>query len=189
MNALIQEPLRRWRFSVDDYHRMAEAGIFSEEDRVELIEGEIIAMPPIGSPHGGRVNRLNAMLTAAAGDRAVIAAQNPVILGERSEPQPDIALLRPRADFYTDSNPGPEDVLLLIEVADATLATDRNIKVPLYARHGIPEVWIVDILHAQVLRFAEPEDGVYREQGPIDLARPAPLPGLPDCAVTLSVLF
>lgn len=192
MSALIQEPPRRRRFTVDDYHRMAEVGIFTEDDRVELIEGEIFETTPIGSPHAGRVNRLTAMLVHAVGNRAVVAAQNPVALGERSEPQPDIALLRPRADFYKDASPVAADVLLLIEVADASLETDRDIKVPLYARHGIPEVWIVDIPHRQVLRFAVPEAGGYREHGPVDLACPVALPGLPGlpgCAVALRALF
>lgn len=189
MTAILQEPVQRKRFSVADYHRMGEAGIFGEDDRVELIEGEIIEMTPIGSPHGGRVKQLNRLLAQAVGERAVIAVQDPVVLGERSEPEPDLALLRPRADFYTESHPRPPDVWLLIEVADTSLAFDRDVKVPLYARHGIPEVWLVDIEHRQVLRFAVPRDGVYQVEGVIDLGRPTPLPGLADCAIDLAGLF
>lgn len=189
MRAIDQEPLQRRRFTVADYQRMGEAGILGEDDRVELIEGEIFEMAPIGSPHGGRIKQLNQMLTRAIGERALVAVQDPIVLGERSEPEPDIAVLRPRADFYKDSHPEAPDVLLLIEVADTSLQTDRDIKVPLYARHGIPEVWIVDIGRRRVLRFADPVRGTYRVQGILDLARPRSLPGLADCVLDLSRLF
>ena len=189
MTTIDQAPLKHRCFSVADFHRMGEAGILGEDERLELIEGEIIEMTPIGSPHGGRVNQLNRLLTQAVGERAVVAIQNPVVLGEHSEPEPDLALLRPRADFYTSSHPQAADVLLLIEVADSSLASDRDIKVPLYARHGIPEAWIVDTEHRCVLRFADPRDGYYQAQEGIDLSKPVPLPGLPGCAVDLSGLF
>lgn len=182
-------PLPRRHFTVADYHRMGEAGILGEDERVELIEGEIIEMTPIGSPHGGRVNQLNRCLTQAVGESAVVAVQNPVLLGEHSEPEPDLALLRPRADFYTDSHPRASDVLLLIEVADSSLQTDRDIKVPLYARHGIPEVWIVAIGERQVLRFAEPVQGAYQVRETLDLSCPTPVPGLSHCTLDLAGLF
>jgi Uma2 family endonuclease len=189
MTATTEEPIRRRRFNLADYHRMGEAGILSEDDRVELIDGEIIEMTPIGSPHGGRVKRLVYLLTQAVGPHAIVAAQDPVILDDRSEPEPDLALLRPRADFYTESHPRPTDVLLLIEVADTSLQKDRQVKVPLYARHGIPETWIVDTEHQRVLRFAGLRDGTYQTEEEIDLNRPAPLPGLPGRAVDLAALF
>ena len=189
MSATAQAQTHRWLFTVDDYQRMGETGILHEDDRVELIEGEIVAMPPIGSPHGGRVNRLTRILTDAVGDSAVVAPQNPIVLGIRSEPEPDIALLRPRPDFYADAHPVAADVLLLIEVADSSLQYDLNVKVPLYARQGIPEVWVVDIAHRQVLRFSRPEGGAYRAQGPINLKDPITLPGLPGCTVQLAALF
>lgn len=189
MPATAAPPIPHWQFTVADYHRMGAAGILGENDRVELIEGEIVAMSPIGSPHGGRVNRLNRILIAAVGDRAVVSPQNPLILGEHSEPEPDLALLRPRPDFYTASHPQAADALLLIEVADTSLDYDLQVKVPLYARHGIPEVWVVDIGHRRVLRFSRPEAGQYREQGPLDLSVPTALPGLPDCSVVLASLF
>ena len=189
MPATAHAQTRHWLFTVGDYQRMGETGILHEDDRVELIEGEIVAMPPIGSPHGGRVNRLTRIMTDAVGDRAVVAPQNPVVLGIRSEPEPDIALLRPRPDFYTDSLPEAADVLLLIEVADTTPRYDLDVKVPLYARQGIPEVWVVDIAHRKVLRLRQPQDGTYREHGLIDLQTPIALPGLPDCTVQLAVLF
>jgi hypothetical protein len=137
--------LARRLFTVAEYHKMAEAGILSEDDRVELLEGEIVAMSPIGSRHAGTVKRLLDQFIPLQGARRVIlSVQDPIRLGEYSEPQPDLALLRPRADFYASSHPGPEDVLLIIEVADQSAAVDREVKVPLYARWGIPEVcwWI-----------------------------------------------
>lgn len=189
MTSSEQIPLPRRHFTVTDFHRMGETGVLGEDERVELIEGEIIQMTPIGSPHGGRINQLNRLLIQAVGERAVVAVQNPVTLDEQSEPEPDLALLRPRADFYTDSHPGAADVLLLIEVADSSLRIDRDVKVPLYARHGIPEVWIVAIGERQVLRFAVPDQGGYRVREIIDLSRPTAVPGLSQCMVDLSGLF
>lgn len=189
MTVTTEEQIRRHRFNRADYHRMGEVGILGEDDRVELIDGEIIEMTPIGSQHGGRVKRLVYLLTRAVAQHAIVAAQDPVILDDRSEPEPDLALLRPRADFYTESHPRPADVLLLIEVADTSLQKDRQIKVPLYARHRIPETWIIDTEHQRVLRFAEPRDGAYQTEEEIDLSRPTPLPGLPGRAVDLAGLF
>jgi Uma2 family endonuclease len=144
--SLLHQPwITRWKLDVRDYHRMGEAGILTEDDRVELIEGELVAMSPIGSDHSGGVNALTWLLVQGAGSRAVVAPQNPVRLSDHSEPQPDFALLRPRADFYRSETPTPADVLLLIEVADSSLRFDRLVKLPLYARHGIREVWIVDL--------------------------------------------
>ena len=133
------------RFTVDEYHRMAEVGLLGEDDRVELLEGEIIDMSPIGSRHAACVNRLTRLLATGLGDRAIVAVQNPVRVSDLSEPQPDLAVLRARDDFYAEQLPGPADVLLLIEVADTSLAFDRHVKVPLYARAGVPEVWVVDL--------------------------------------------
>jgi len=155
--------LARRLFTVAEYHKMAEAGILSEDDRVELLEGEIVAMSPIGSRHAGLVNRLNRLFSQRAGDQVVVSVQNPVRLGGYSEPQPDLALLRPRADFYTSSHPGPEDVLLVIEVAETSAAVDREVKVPLYARFGVPEVWLVDLAENLVEVFREPSAEGYRE--------------------------
>lgn len=136
---------RAYRLSVDDYHRMGESGILGGELRTELIDGEIIEMPPIGHPHAGTVNLLVKLLISAVGDQAVVAPQNPVYLDDHTEPLPDIALLLPRADYYRNAHAGPDDVLLLIEVADSSLAYDRDVKLPRYARAGIPEAWLVDL--------------------------------------------
>jgi Uma2 family endonuclease len=150
--------LLRHQFTVDEYYRMGAAGIISEDDRVELIEGEILEMTPISSRHAGAVNRLNRLLSQQAGECGLVSVQNPVRLGERSEPQPDLALLRPSEDCYAASHPEPKDVLLIIEVAETSADYDREVKVPLYARAGIPEVWVVDLTERRV--------EVYRGPGP-----------------------
>ena len=136
--------LLRHRFSVEEYHRMGQAGIFSEDARVELIEGEILEMTPIGSRHAAQVARLTDVLTFLLQRHAIVWVQNPVQLGSTIEPQPDLCVLRRRPDFYANAHPGPDDILLVIEVADTSLEFDRTVKIPLYARTGIHEAWLVD---------------------------------------------
>ena len=146
----------RHRISVDAFHRMGEAGVLGPADRVELIDGEIIDMSPIGVMHAAIVARLASHFSQRLGPTAVVWCQNPLRLDEVSEPQPDITILRPRADFYTTAHPGPADVLLVIEVADTSLAYDLGTKVPLYARHGIPEVWVIDAATRRTRVFRQP---------------------------------
>lgn len=129
-------------FTVDEYHRMGEAGIFSEDDRIELLEGEIFEMSPVGSRHASCVNRLSNEIPRLLGRTVVVCPQNPIRLNDRSEPQPDICIARWRSDYYRNSSPTPDDTLLVIEIADSTADADRKIKVPLYARAGIPEMWL-----------------------------------------------
>jgi Uma2 family endonuclease len=150
-------------FSVIEYYRMAEAGVLSPDDRVELIEGEIVKMSPIGSRHAACVRRLDAFLNHQAGDLAQVSVQSPVRLNDFSEPEPDIALLKPRDDFYADSHPTPADVLLIIEVADTSVEYDRSIKLPLYARAGIPQVLIVNMPSKMIESYAEPVNGAYQK--------------------------
>jgi hypothetical protein len=138
-------PEARHSFTVGEYHRMTQAGIFTEDDRVELIEGEVVHMAAIGSRHAACVDRLNRLFVRQAGDRAIVRVQNPVRLGDLSEPEPDLVLARARADFYAAAHPTAADVLLLVEVSDSSHRYDETVKVPLYARYGIPEVWIVDL--------------------------------------------
>jgi Uma2 family endonuclease len=152
--------IARWRFTVHDYHRMGEAGILHEDDRVELIEGEIVEMAAIGTLHFSCVNRLTRLLVMGVGDAAVVSVQNPVRLNEHTEPQPDITVIRPRD--YTESLPVPEDVLLLVEVSDTTLAYDRNVKLPLYARAGLGEVWIVNLPAKTIEQYTDPSGDGYR---------------------------
>ena len=150
-------------FTTTEYHKLLETGFFTEEDRVELIDGEIIAMSPIGPKHAGCVIRLITYLSRKVGRHALVNAQNPVWLNEYSEPQPDIALLKPREDFYMNSHPTPEDTLVAIEVADSTLEGDRQIKLPKYAQAGVPEFWLVDLVNNRIEVHALPNEGVYQE--------------------------
>lgn len=168
-------------FTVDEYYRMAEAGILHEDDRVELIEGRIVELSPIGGRHAACVDKLNRLLNQRVGDAAIVRVQNPVSLPGDSEPEPDIALLRPREDFYAEGHPGPEDVFLIIEVAETSLGYDRGIKAPLYARAGVPELWIVDLESGRVLIHGEPSEGVYgvvNEPGHDELLVPRMVPEL-----------
>jgi Uma2 family endonuclease len=145
------DAVARRRFTIDEYHRMGEAGILGCDERLELIAGHIVVREPIGSRHAGTVDRLNRLWTSRLGDRAIVRVQNPVLLPtEASEVQPDVMLLTPRADFYTASHPTPPDVLLLIEVADTSLLLDRRVKMPLYARGGIREAWLCDLTSGRV---------------------------------------
>jgi Uma2 family endonuclease len=138
--------LQTRRFTVDEYHRMGEAGILSEDDRVELLAGEIVSMSPSGPLHAGTVNRLTTLLSSRLRTQAIVGIQNPLLLRtEDSEPQPDAALLRPRTDFYTRAHPEAHDVYLVIEVADTPVEKDRDVKFPIYARAGIPEAWLLDL--------------------------------------------
>ena len=154
--------LVRRRFTVDEYYRMAEAGILKDEDRVELVDGEIVEMPPVGPSHGGCVDCLAWLFWQGLGNAAVIRVQNPVRLDEHTELQPDVALLRPRPDFYRGSHPGPADVLLIVEVGATSAALDRRVKLPLYARGGIPEVWLVDLGKATIRTHRDPTPTGYR---------------------------
>ena len=148
--------------TLDEYHTMGAAGVLKEDDRIELIEGEMIEMAPIGSRHLAKVNRLARLLAQCVGDQAIISVQNPIALPPHNEPQPDLALLKPRADDYEGQLPGVDDILLVIEVADTTLAYDRDAKMPIYARHGIIETWLVDIQAQTVSIYQEPGKNSYR---------------------------
>jgi len=146
-----------------DYRRMTREGLLREDDRVELIEGVIIPMSPTGSRHAGCVTRISSLLHRRLGRRAVIATQNPIVLNRWSEPEPDIAMLRQRADFYSERHPEPADILLLVEVADSSLLFDRRTKIPLYARARIQEVWLVDLVARKVEIHRQPAFRLYRD--------------------------
>lgn len=150
-------------FTVDEYYQMAQAGILSEDDRVELIEGEIVEMTPIGSRHAACADRLNQFFSERVRGRAIIRVQNPIRLSEYSEPQPDLALLQPRSDFYAQAHPEPENVLLVVEVAETSADSDRSVKVPLYARAGVPEVWLVDLAGECIESYRKPSPKGYGE--------------------------
>jgi Uma2 family endonuclease len=160
MTALPQKML----FNVDEYYRMADAGILTEDHRVELIQGEIVRMPPIGSRHAAVVNRVSQILMVPLVGKAVVTVQNPVRLDDHSEPEPDVAVLRLRDDFYAETHPHPEDVILLVEVSDTSYEFDTKVKLPLYAENGIPEVWIVHVPNDEVWVFREPSGRRYRHK-------------------------
>ena len=167
--------------TVEEYHRMGEAGILSEDDRVELIEGQLVAMTPIGSDHHGTVNALNRILVNAVGDRGIVSVQGPIRLDDFSEPEPDFAVLIPRDDFYRSATARPQEVLLVVEIAHSSLRYDRNIKIPLYARRNIPEVWIVDLVGNCVEVYREAEGDTYTQViriGPDGTLQPLMLPGV-----------
>lgn len=170
-----------FRLGVDAYHQMINAGIFDEDDRVELIEGELRAMPPIKPNQAGKNKRLNRLLTRGAGDDALVAVQDPLTLRPDSEPEPDLMLLRPREDFYENANPTPADTLLVIEICDTSLRYDQEIKVPLYAAHCVPEVWLLDLKQQRLEIYREPGADGYRvmlRPDPTEMVTPMLLPSL-----------
>ena len=149
---------RRYRFTVDEFARMGEAGIFTEDDRVELIDGEILEMTPIGALHAAVVSRLTELLVTRLAGKAYVSVQNPIRLGDHTEPQPDLVVARRRDSLYTDRHPEAGDIHLVIEVADSSLRYDKQEKAPRYGRAGIPETWLVDLEAGEI--------GVYTEPGP-----------------------
>lgn len=178
------ELLARRRFTVDEYHRMGEAGILSEGERVELIDGEVVRMPRTTPRHAGSVNRLVSLWTARLGARAVVHIRNPVRLPAYSELQPDLALLRPRADFYATSHPEASDVLLLIEVSDTTIEMDRRIKIPLYARYGIREAWLLDLTRDRLEVYRHPDSDGYRDVRVVERGQPLTAEAFPDTVLS-----
>ena len=181
--------LVRHQFTVKQFHQMAESGILSENDRLELIRGEMIDMSPIGRRHAGCVNRLVNLLIQLLGKQIVLAPQNPVELDETSEPQPDIALLKPRPDFYKNSHPQPEDIFLLIEVADTPVKYDREVKIPLYAEANIPEVWLVDVNQEVVEVYRNPLQGVYQDVQTLVKNQILSILAFPDMHINVSEMF
>jgi len=163
MSAQTESWPRPHRLTVHDYYRMAEAGVLSPDDRTELIEGEIIDMPPIGNRHAEVVRVLTKRLVRAIGDAAEVSAQLPVRLSLRSELQPDFALVKTKPGGYRSGHPAPSDVLLLIEVSDSTLRYDLGKRASLYAAHGVPEYWVFDLKRNRVWRHRAPTGGQYTQ--------------------------
>ncbi len=159
-NTKIQLP--RHHLSVHAFHKMGEAGILGEDARVELVDGELIDMAPIGSLHAGTVDRIARLFFARCTD-VIVRIQNPIVLGSDSELQPDLTLVRPREDNYTKSHPEPVDILLIVEVGDSTVRYDREIKIPLYAQYAIPEVWLLDLQRQQLEVYLQPGANGYRQ--------------------------
>ncbi|MEM8641289.1 MAG: Uma2 family endonuclease [Cyanobacteria bacterium P01_G01_bin.54] len=152
------------KFTTTQYHQMAQAGILTPDERIELIAGEIIPMSPIGLKHLAMVNRLANFLPLQLSGRAIVSVQNPIRLNDFSEPQPDLALLKPQTDFYASKLPEPNDCLLLLEVADSSLRSDQEVKAPLYAQNQIQDYWLIDVENNTVTIYRDPQAGVYQRQ-------------------------
>lgn len=181
--------VRPWRFTAADYHRVGKAGIFQPDDRVELIDGEIIRMSPIGDPHAGRVIVLNRIFSLKLGERAYVSVQNAVRLSEHSEPEPDLVIMRLPNAGESVRAPHPQDILLLIEVSDSTLSFDRDTKVPLYAQAGIPEVWLLDLPGDRLRVYREPSDGEYRSITVLARGESITLTAFPDITLTVDEIL
>lgn len=177
------------RFTVDDYYTMAKVGILSATERVELIDGQILARSPIGSRHAACVKRINHAFAQALGLQAIVSVQDPVRLDRHTEPEPDIALLRYREDFYRTSHPTAKDILLIVEVADSSAAVDRSIKKHLYAKHGVPEFWIVALEEACLEIYREPTATGYNRQQRLAAGDTLHLQAFPDLRFAVADLM
>ena len=190
MNAVMSEDfVPRHRFTVQDYYRMAEVGLLAPDARVELIDGEVIDMAPQGSLHAGILTRLTKRLVLAAGERAILRPQCPLRLDDFSEPEPDFALLKTRSDGYLTSHPGAADTLLIVEVSESSLRFDRNRKLLLYARHGIPEYWIVDVATPRLHVFHSPGEGRYLHTASTGRPAAVALQAMPELRIDLTGLL
>ncbi len=176
-------PARR-RFTVDEYCAMADAGILGEEERIELLDGEIVVMPPIGAPHEDGTTRLSSDLITRLQGRAWVRVQNSVRINDYGLPEPDIAIVRLRDDYHRE-RPTPADVLLVIEVSDSSLEYDRDVKLPRYGAAGIPEVWVANVPARQVEAFHDPVDGVYQSSRIVPADGKLSPRAFPDVALTV----
>lgn len=161
INKIPNPPLMRKKFRSDEIHQMVKIGILPEESGWELIHGEIIHRMMIGSRHASVVKRINRILIMLFGERFIIGVQDPIHIDEYNDPEPDISLLKSRDDFYEAGHPNPSDVLLVLEVSDSTLEYDRDVKKGLYAKAGISEFWLVNLIDNTIERYSEPADGRY----------------------------
>lgn len=176
------------RISCDRYHEMIASGGLKEDDHVELIHGYLVTKMSIGSNHSGMVNRLNRLLGKLLGDAVIVIIQNPVTIHEYSEPEPDVVVAKFRDDYYAGGHPQPEDILLVIEVADSSLAFDRDAKIPLYASCGIPESWLVDLSAGEVTLYRKPDGACYTEHQVCRKGDALPLPGFTDVSLAVADL-
>jgi len=185
----VQSERTRRRFTREEYHRMGEVGILKPTDRVELIRGEIVEMSPIGPRHAAFVNNLTQLLVVRLAGRAIVSVQNPVVVADDSEPQPDLAVLRRRARPYKEATPEAPDVALLIEVAETSLAYDRTTKLRLYAEAGVAEYWVVDVERESIECYRAPGPRGYREVERATGAATVSPRAFPDLALPLADIF
>jgi Uma2 family endonuclease len=181
--------LLRKLFTIEQYHRMYEAGVLTENDRVELIRGEIMHMSPLGTRHAACVMRLNELLNQLVGNRTILGIQSPIVLPPDSEPQPDVILLRRRDDYYESSHPTFADVYLLVEVADSTIGFDRNIKMPLYAEAGIKEYWIVNLNDNCIEVYRNPATSGYQDVSMFKHGQSITLQAFPEVAIAVDQIL
>lgn len=188
-DVLDRHPVPRHRLTLDEYHRLGEAGVLGEADRVELLEGQLVDMSPIGPRHALAVDALNELLVTAVAGRAGVRVQNPVVLDDRTEVHPDIAMVRRPWQGYPGAHPRPIDIFVLVEVADTSLETDRGAKLELYARAGIREFWIVDLTTDGVFVYRNPEGGRYGSMSRVDRSGTLEVQDLPGVAIRAASLF
>jgi Uma2 family endonuclease len=188
-DVLSRYPVVRHRLTLDDYHRLGEAGILGEDDRVELLEGQLIDMSPVGPRHAIAVDRLHTLLVRVVADPIWVRGQNPIALDSGSEPQPDIVLLRAPWPGFPLAHPSAADVVLLVEVADSSLDADLGAKRELYARAGVREFWIVDLTTDSVLVCREPDGDRYRSVTRVERSGVLEIAGLPGVEITAGTLF
>lgn len=178
-------PVRRRPFTAEEYHRLGEVGILRREDRVELVDGDIVLMSPIGIRHASCVDRLLVLMQRCFGGRGILRVQGPVRLNPYSEPQPDLTVLKPRADFYSSAHPQGADILLAIEVADTSLRYDRDVKGRLYARTAVAEFWLIDLPNERVEIFREPRAEGYASSRVAKRGEQLPIAALPDAVLSV----
>jgi Uma2 family endonuclease len=189
VDIMTRYPVPRHRLTRRDYYRLGEAGILGKDDRVELLEGQLVDMSPIGPRYAIVTENLNALLITAFAGRAWVRCQDPVVLNDGSEPQPDIALVQRPWRGYPHTHPGPDDIFLLIEVADSSLDFDRTVKLELYARAGIREVWIVDLTTDSVLVHRNPSGGEFGSVVRVEAPAALGVEGLPGVTIPIASVF
>jgi Uma2 family endonuclease len=177
------------RFTADEYQRMGQVGILSEDDRVELIDGEVVAMTPIGARHCACVDGVTRAMVIGAGDRAIVRVQGSVRLHLYTEAEPDLVLLRPRVDFYASRHPGPADILLIVEIAESSIDYDRDVKARIYAESGVPEYWLADLNANLVSCYSAPHEGTYRSLQQYHGGQTITPQLLPQCPVAVDLLL
>ncbi|MEI6427890.1 MAG: Uma2 family endonuclease [Pseudanabaena sp. ELA607] len=179
----------RFGFTTEQYHLMHEVGVFQEGDRLELINGEITNMSPIGRKHVACIIRLDKLIQKKLGDRVMVSTQNSIYLDDNSQPQTDLAILKPRDDFYESGLPTPADILLIIEVADSSLDYDRHVKAPLYAAARIPEMWLFDVNQKLIEGYTQPSANGYKLIKRYDETDTLSLLAFPDVTFQWTELF
>jgi len=189
METVIEPVIMRRRITVEEYEVMYEAGVFKPDERLELINGEILKVAPMNAPHMAHVARLSRIFIETLGRKATVFTQLPVVLSEDSEPEPDISILRWRSDDYFSAKPSAQDVYAIIEVASTSLVYDRRVKLPLYARVGVPEVWIVNVQERELEVYRNPKGEAYSESRVLKPSDKIALLAFPDVEILLSEVF